>query len=136
MGELTGEPTKLLCSLPGIEQNVVSLLQTLTTFVSESRDRERCLLRRLDELSAQIVELKAEVRVSLEKKSAITRLQPWIPPRSCPAVPILSTASVHAVPVPKAKATMQASSSSRICRIRKQLERTWRPYPVAALSKK
>eukprot|EP00117_Sycon_ciliatum_P029115 scpid83290/ scgid23265/ len=67
-----GEPTKLLCSLPGIEQNVASLLQTLTTFVSESRDRERCLLRRLDELSAQIVELKEEVRVSLEKKSAIT----------------------------------------------------------------
>ena len=51
---------------------MVSLLQTLTTFVSESRDRERCLLRRLDELSAQIVELKAEVRVSLEKNSAIT----------------------------------------------------------------
>ena len=72
MDELTGEPTKLLCSLPGIEQNVVSLLQTLTTFVGESRDRERCLLRRLDEHSTQIVELKAEVRVSLEKKSAIT----------------------------------------------------------------
>ena len=72
MGEPIGEPTKLLCSLPGIEQNVASLLQTLTTFVSESRDRERCLLRHLDELSAQIVELKAEVRVSLEKKSAIT----------------------------------------------------------------
>eukprot|EP00117_Sycon_ciliatum_P015280 scpid104942/ scgid15201/ len=71
-----GEPTKLLCSLPGIEQNVASLLQTLTTFVSESRDRERCLLRRLDELSAQIVELKEEVRVSLEKKSAITAKGP------------------------------------------------------------
>eukprot|EP00117_Sycon_ciliatum_P025922 scpid91465/ scgid3740/ len=119
-----GEPTKLLCSLPGIEQNVASLLQTLTTFVSESRDRERCLLRRLDELSAQIVELKEEVCVSFGSKYTMTVKVLLGAARQYSQQP------AHApFIVPAIGATVEASS-------RKQLERTWRPYPVASLSKR
>ena len=54
MGELAGEPAmKLLCSLPGIEHTLLSVLHTLNFHVSESRDRESRLHQRVDDLSAQ-----------------------------------------------------------------------------------
>ena len=49
MGELSSaEQVKLLCSIPGIHHNVVSLVETLNAFVSEARNNEVRLQRRVD----------------------------------------------------------------------------------------
>ncbi|XP_065189678.1 TPR-containing protein DDB_G0280363-like [Sycon ciliatum] len=69
MDELAGEPLRLLCSLPGIEANVISLIQQLSSYVSESRDREERVKRRVDELCAHVSELRGEL--SSLRQSAI-----------------------------------------------------------------
>ncbi|XP_065182553.1 myb-like protein AA [Sycon ciliatum] len=71
MGELAGEPAmKLLCSLPGIEQTLLSVLQTLTSHISESRDREGRLHQRVDDLSTQLLALREEF-CSLQKSAIV-----------------------------------------------------------------
>ena len=61
---------KLLCSLPDIEQTLLSLLQTLTFHVSESRDREARLHQRMDDLSAHLLGLREEF-CSLQKSAIV-----------------------------------------------------------------
>ena len=70
MGELSSaEQVKLLCSLPGIHHNVVSLVDTLNAFVSEARNNEVRLQRRVDELAGRVLDLRQEMK--LLKESAI-----------------------------------------------------------------
>ena len=71
---LNEDETKLLCSLPGIEQSLLGLVQSLAAHVSESRDREVRLHRRVGELSSQVRELKEEL--TNLKDSAITIKDP------------------------------------------------------------
>ena len=61
---------KLLCSLPGIEQTLLSVLQTLTSHISESRDRGGRLHQRVDDLSTQLLALREEF-CSLQKSAIV-----------------------------------------------------------------
>ena len=61
---------KLLCSLPGIEQTLLSVLQTLTSHISESRDREGRLHQRVDDLSTQLLAPREEF-CSLQKSAIV-----------------------------------------------------------------
>ena len=70
MGELSAEAvTKLLCTLPGIEQGLLAVMQTLATLATESADREARMKRKIGELAAEVKDLKEELVIS--KNSAI-----------------------------------------------------------------
>ena len=59
MGELSSaEQVEVLSSIPGIHHNVISMVENLAAFVSESRDNEARLRRRLDDLSNLVIELR------------------------------------------------------------------------------
>ena len=74
MGELSAEAvTKLLCTLPGIEQGLLAVMQTLAKFATESADREARMKRKIGELVAEVKDLKEELVVS--KNSAIAWMQ-------------------------------------------------------------
>ena len=71
MGELSSaEHVELFCRTPGIHHNMISMLENLTAFISEVRDNEVRLQRRVDDLSNLVMKLRQEV-TSL-KESAIT----------------------------------------------------------------
>ena len=74
MGELSAEAvTKLLCTLPGIEQGLLAVMQTLAKFATEAADREARMKRKIGELAAEVKDLKEELVVS--KNSAIAWMQ-------------------------------------------------------------
>ena len=74
MGELSAEAvTKLLCTVPGIEQGLLAVMQTLAKFATESADREARMKRKIGELAAEVKDLKEELVVS--KNSAIAWMQ-------------------------------------------------------------
>ena len=65
MGELSAEAVmKLLCTLPGIEQGLLAVMQTLAKFATEAADREACMKRKIGELAAEVKYLKEELVVS------------------------------------------------------------------------
>ncbi|XP_065198885.1 TPR-containing protein DDB_G0280363-like [Sycon ciliatum] len=84
MGELSAEAvTKLLCTLPGIEQGIIAVVQTLATLATESADREARMKRKIGELAAEMKDLKQEL-VSL-KNSAIALMKAKTTNNSSPA---------------------------------------------------
>eukprot|EP00117_Sycon_ciliatum_P012231 scpid83950/ scgid2699/ len=77
MGELSSaEQVKLLCSIPGIHHNVVSLVDTLNAFVSEARNNEVRLQRRVDELAGLVLDLRQEMK-SLKESAIMAVKQPF-----------------------------------------------------------
>ncbi|XP_065182303.1 ras-interacting protein RIP3-like [Sycon ciliatum] len=84
MGELSAEAvTKLLCTLPGIEQGIIAVVQTLATLATESADQEARMKRKIGELAAEVKDLKQEL-VSL-KNSAIAMMKAKTANNSSPA---------------------------------------------------
>ncbi|XP_065197709.1 uncharacterized protein LOC135829232 [Sycon ciliatum] len=77
MGELSSaEQVKLLCSIPGIHHNVVSFVDTLNAFVSEARNNEVRLQRRVDELAGLVLDLRQEMK-SLKESAIMAVKQPF-----------------------------------------------------------
>lgn len=64
------DETKLLCSLPGIEVNVLEILQSLQAEIGRAKDREEQLHRKLDDVMTELSSVKKELgRIAKEKKS-------------------------------------------------------------------
>ena len=76
MGELSAEAvTKLLCTLPGIEQGLLAVMQTLATLATESADREARMKRKISELAAEVKYLKEELFISKNYAHAWMKLK-------------------------------------------------------------
>ena len=106
---LVTSETKLLCSLPGIEQSLLGLVQSLAANVSESRGREVRLHRRVDELSSQVRELKEEL--TNLKDSAVTILDQEDLPALCTR--ILGLTSSEQISVNRVGGTRPRSNVSK-----------------------
>ena len=77
MGELSSvEQVKLRCSIPGIHHNVVSLVETLNAFVSEARNNEVRLQRRVDKLAGLVLDIRQEMK-SLKESAIMAVKQPF-----------------------------------------------------------
>lgn len=59
--KLTNAELKLLCSLPGVEHSVVQIVEMLAAHISEAKDREVRLLKRVEELSMQLQDIQEEL---------------------------------------------------------------------------
>ena len=129
MDELVGEPLRLLCSLPGIEANVISLIQQLSSYISESRDREEHVKRCVDELCAHVSDLRGEL--SSLRQSAIAHVdqqqQKGEEVKESAASSTNSTRTLTGKSKPRANTSSEKSQSSR----QNTRERTLNPVPVA-----
>ena len=117
MGELSAEAvTKLLCTLPGIEQGLLAVMQTLAKFATESADREARMKRKIGELAAEVKDLKEELVVS--KNSAIAWMQSKTTRNSSPV-----QADVHRTQ----SSTGGTRASKRSTKRLSKLQLTWNP---------